>query len=52
MAAHGSIWPFVLAGGLTLAAFGLVTYPLFSFVGVALFAAAVIGWVREVLRHG
>ncbi len=52
MAAHGSIWPFVLAGGLTLAAFGVVTHPLFTFVGAALFTAAVVGWVREVVRDG
>lgn len=52
MAAHGSVWPFVLAGGLTLMAFGLVTYPLFTFVGAALLAGAVVGWVREVLHDG
>jgi hypothetical protein len=52
MAAHGSIWPLVLAGGLTMIAFGVVTYPLFAFVGAALFAGALVGWVREVVLHG
>lgn len=52
MPEHGSIWPLVLAGGLTLMGFGIVTYPLFAFVGAALVAAALVGWVREVVRHG
>jgi hypothetical protein len=45
--AHGSIWPLVLAGGVALLLFGVVTTLVFSVVGLALMAAAVVGWVRE-----
>ena len=50
-APHGSIWPIVLAGAVALLLFGVVTTLVFSAVGLALLACAVIGWVRE-LRHG
>jgi hypothetical protein len=49
--AHGSIWPAVAAGAVALLLFGVVTTLVFSAVGLALLAAAVVGWVRE-LGHG
>ena len=45
-----TIWPFVLAGGLTLVALGLLTNLAFAVAGVALVAVALAGWVREVRR--
>ena len=51
---HGgapSVWPAALAGGLSLAAFGLVTSLAFSIVGALIAIAATAGWIEE-LRHG
>ena len=41
-----SIWPVVLAAGLTLAAFGITTFWVFSAFGLLLFVIATAGWVR------
>jgi hypothetical protein len=56
-APQASVWPAVLAAGLTVAFFGLVTWtPAFSVVGIAALLAAVVGWVRELVtdevEHG
>ena len=45
-----SIWPLVLAGGVTLLAFGIVTNLTFSIIGLLLSAWALAGWIGE-LRH-
>ena len=47
-----SIWPAVLSVGLTLAAFGVPTNPLFSIAGVLLTLAALVGWIGELRRGG
>ncbi len=44
-----SIWPFVLAGGVTLFAFGFTSSYAFTGVGLALIAFAIGGWVRELI---
>jgi hypothetical protein len=46
-----SIWPAVLAAGLTLAAFGIPTSAAFTVAGLLVVAAALAGWIGE-LRHG
>lgn len=43
-------WPATLALGLTFAAWGLVTTPWISLVGLLLFGIALAGWIGE-LRH-
>ena len=45
-----SVWPFVFAGGLTLALFGILTSLGFTVVGVVITAVALGGWIGE-LRH-
>lgn len=45
-----SIWPFALAGGITLLMFGIVTALLISIVGALLIGWALWGWIGE-LRH-
>jgi hypothetical protein len=48
-----SVWPMVIAGGLTLALFGLVVWTLaYSAVGIVLLLAGVVGWVRDLLADG
>jgi hypothetical protein len=45
-----SVWPMVVAGGLTLALFGLVVWTLvYSVVGIVVLLAGVVGWVRDLL---
>ena len=46
-----TVWPIVLAFGLTLAAAGLVTALSVSILGVVLAVAGAVGWFREVLPH-
>ena len=48
---EASIWPMVLAGGLTLLLFGLPTSLAFSVLGAAVMAIALRGWIGE-LRNG
>ncbi len=45
-----SAWPFVLGGGITLLAFGILTNGIFSLVGLVLMAVSIGGWIQE-LRH-
>ena len=45
-----SIWPLVCAAGIALLAFGVVTSPMLSFVGVLVMAWALAGWIGQ-LRH-
>lgn len=46
-----SLWPMVCAGGIALVFFGIVTSLIFSLVGLALFAWAIVGWIGEVRRE-
>jgi len=45
-----SIWPMTTAGGVALGGFGLVTTPVFSFLGLLLMFAGIFYWIQE-LRH-
>ena len=47
-----SIWPAVLAAGLTLIAFGVPTSGAFSVVGAVLTVAALVGWIGELRAAG
>ena len=51
LAPASTAWPMVLAVGVTLVVSGLVTNAAVSGVGAVLFAAAAVGWFREVLPH-
>jgi len=45
-----SVWPTVVAAGLTLALFGLVVATLaFSVVGMMALLVGVVGWIRELV---
>ena len=45
---EASIWPAVVAAGLTIALFGLITTsPSFSVLGVVALAVGIAGWVGE-----
>src|SRR3981081_3927199 len=46
-----TVWPVVLAFGVTLTFAGLVTSATVSFVGLLSAAIAVVGWFRDVLPH-
>jgi hypothetical protein len=48
-----SVWPVVLAGGMALLLFGVVTSLSFSAVGALLIVAALKGWICDLLhaRH-
>jgi hypothetical protein len=43
-------WPAALALGITFLLWGLVTSLIITVVGVALFAVALAGWIRDI-RH-
>ncbi len=45
-----SVWPAVLATGITLLAFGVLTGPVFGVAGALAVIAALAGWIGE-LRH-
>jgi hypothetical protein len=45
-----SIWPAALALAITFLAWGLVTSLIITGVGLALFAVALTGWIRDI-RH-
>lgn len=47
-----TIWPLVMALGITLLAAGLATNAFVLVTGVALFALALWGWVRDLLNEG
>jgi low affinity Fe/Cu permease len=49
---HGSIWPLTIALAVTIVLFGVVTTLVFSAFGLCLLAAGIVGWVRELSRHG
>ena len=42
-----SIWPIILAGGLTLMIIGVVTSLIVSIVGVVVLLASIAGWAQE-----
>jgi hypothetical protein len=44
------VWPAALAMAITLLVWGLVTSLIITGVGVALFVAALAGWIRDI-RH-
>jgi hypothetical protein len=44
------VWPVTLALGITFLVWGLVTSLIITGVGVALFAVALAGWIRDI-RH-
>ena len=44
------VWPVTLALGITFLVWGLVTSLIITGVGVALFAVAMAGWIRDI-RH-
>ena len=46
-----SVWPAVLAGGMALLLFGVVTSLSFSVLGALLIAGALKGWIGDLL-HG
>jgi hypothetical protein len=46
-----SVWPFVLGGGVALAAFGVPINLLFSVVGAVLVAIALVGWIGDLRRE-
>jgi Cytochrome c oxidase subunit IV len=48
---HPSVWPIVLAAGIALLLFGVVTSLAFSAVGAIMIVVALAGWIGE-LRHG
>jgi hypothetical protein len=43
----GSLWPVVLAAGITLLLFGVLTSIAFSAAGLAVTVAGIVGWVGE-----
>jgi hypothetical protein len=43
----GSLWPVVLAAGITLLLFGVLTNVAFSAAGLAVTAAGIVGWIGE-----
>jgi hypothetical protein len=54
MRAHSpapTIWPAVLASGVTFAAMGLITSPLFVAFGVFVAAVAIGGWISELVKE-
>jgi hypothetical protein len=44
------VWPVTMALGITFLVWGLVTSLIITGVGVALFAVALAGWIRDI-RH-
>jgi len=46
-----SIWPVVVAAGITFCAFGVVTNITFSIVGFLVLIGGVTGWVGELIRE-
>jgi hypothetical protein len=46
-----TVWPFVLAFGITLVFAGLVTSKSVSILGATLLVTGAVGWFREVLPH-
>ncbi len=44
-------WPAVMALGITMLLWGIVTSVIISIVGLALFALAITGWIGELLHE-
>lgn len=44
-----TLWPAVLAAGITLLAFGVVTHWLFGLTGAFVMARALAGWIEELI---
>jgi hypothetical protein len=44
------VWPVTMALGITFLVWGLVTSLIITGVGIALFAVALAGWIRDI-RH-
>jgi hypothetical protein len=47
---HPTYWPAVLAMGIVILAWGLVTNAIVTVVGVVIFFVALIGWIGD-MRH-
>jgi hypothetical protein len=47
---HASVYPIVVAAGIALVAFGLLTSYVFCLLGAVVFASGLGGWIGE-LRH-
>jgi hypothetical protein len=45
-------WPVIMAAGITLILFGMVTQLAISAVGLTIVAVALAGWIREILHEG
>jgi len=45
-----TVWPAVLAMGITLLVWGLITSLIITAVGLCLFVGALAGWIRDI-RH-
>ncbi|HLZ70881.1 MAG TPA: hypothetical protein VKV26_13345 [Dehalococcoidia bacterium] len=46
-----TVWPAVLASGVTLLAWGVITNVAVSIAGLALFVVALWGWGREIVHE-
>src|SRR5277367_1159457 len=46
-----TIWPFILAFGISLAIAGLVTHWVITLLGICMILPAVVGWFFQVLPH-
>src|SRR5690242_6253005 len=46
-----TVWPFVMALGITLICASLVTYFSIGVLGLVLFLVAGVGWFRQILPH-
>ncbi len=46
-----TVWPAVLASGVTLLAWGVITNVAVSIAGIALFVVAAVGWGREIFHE-
>ena len=46
-----TIWPLVCGAGVGLLAFGLLTQPAFSLLGLLLIARSLVGWIGELRRE-
>jgi hypothetical protein len=46
-----TVWPAVLASGVTLAAMGLITSPLLIAFGAVVVAVSIGGWISELLKE-
>lgn len=44
-----TIWPFAMAAGIALIAWGLVTNAFIAGSGVIVFGVSLVGWIRELI---